>query len=127
MRVIRAMSDRKRCTVFFRGMGCRRRNLATSAVSNYARTRISNCGWRNGRPQFSDRQRSALEERGIRVMEEPVAALEGEGDALRGIRFRNGEFLARAALFFSPGQRQRCPLAEELGCKFCEDERIACQ
>ncbi len=30
-----------------------------------------------------------------------------------------GSFLPRSALFFSPGQYQRSPLAEQLGCEFC--------
>ena len=57
----------------------------------------------------------------IRVIETPVARLEGEGDKLEGIRFTDGDFLPRSALFFSPGQHQRSHLAEQLGCEFCED------
>jgi thioredoxin reductase len=57
---------------------------------------------------------------GIRIIETPIALLEGEGDTLEGIRFTDGSFLPRSALFFSPGQYQRSPLAEQLGCEFCE-------
>ena len=57
---------------------------------------------------------------GIRIIETPIALLEGAGDTLEGIRFTDGSFLPRSALFFSPGQYQRSPLAEQLGCEFCE-------
>ena len=57
----------------------------------------------------------------IRVIETPISRLEGEDDKLEGIRFIDGTFLPRSALFFSPGQYQRSHLAEQLGCEFCED------
>jgi len=57
----------------------------------------------------------------IRVIETPISRLEGESDKLEGIRFMDGNFLPRSALFFSPGQYQRSHLAEQLGCEFCED------
>jgi thioredoxin reductase len=57
----------------------------------------------------------------IRVIETPIARLEGKGDKLEGIRFTDNYFLLRSALFFSPGQYQRSHLAEQLGCEFCED------
>ena len=63
---------------------------------------------------------------GIRFIETPIALLEGAGDTLEGIRFIDGSFLPRSALFFSPGQYQRSPLAEQLGCEFCEGNNIQC-
>ena len=57
----------------------------------------------------------------IRVIEMPISRLEGHGDKLEGIRFTDGKFLPRSALFFSPGQYQRSHLAQQLGCEFCED------
>ena len=35
----------------------------------------------------------------IRIIETPIARLEGEGDKLEGIRFTDGNFLPRSALF----------------------------
>ena len=58
----------------------------------------------------------------MRVIETPIARLEGSGDKLHGIRFTDGSFLGRTVLFFSPGQHQRSPLAEQLGCEFCEQD-----
>jgi thioredoxin reductase len=63
---------------------------------------------------------------GIRIIDTPIALLEGAGDTLEGIRFTDGSFLPRSALFFSPGQYQRSPLAEQLGCEFCEGNNIQC-
>jgi thioredoxin reductase len=80
----------------------------------------------DGPPDFSAEKRLELDHLGIRVIEAPIAALEGEGDVLGGIRFRDGRFLARAALFFSPGQKQHSPLAERLGCELCEAGSIQC-
>ena len=57
----------------------------------------------------------------IRVIKTSISRLEGKGDKLEGIRFTDGNFLLRSALFFSPGQYQRSHLAEQLGCEFCEE------
>lgn len=46
--------------------------------------------------------RRQLERRGVRVIETAIARLEGEGDSLSGVRFSDGSFLPRSALFFWP-------------------------
>jgi thioredoxin reductase len=61
-----------------------------------------------------------LEHNGVRLIEQPIARLEGSGDKLERIRFRDGGEIPCDALFFSPGQHQRSHLAEMLGCEFCE-------
>ncbi len=48
--------------------------------------------------------------------------LEGEEDSLTGVRFADGSLLPRTVLYFSPGQYQKSPLAEQLGCEFCESD-----
>ena len=64
---------------------------------------------------------------GVKVIKKRIARLEGKGGDLEGIRFADDTFLPRKALFFSPGQFQRSPLAEKLGCDFCpEDGCIQC-
>jgi hypothetical protein len=60
---------------------------------------------------------------GIRIIETPIALLERAGDKLEGIRFTESSFLPRSAVF-SPVQYQRSPLAEQLGCEFCEGNEI---
>ena len=68
-----------------------------------------------------------LDHLGVRIVHQRIARLEGNGDDLEGIRFADETFLARKALFFSPGQFQRSALAEKLGCDFCnEDNCIQC-
>ena len=70
---------------------------------------------------------ATLQRLGMRIIDTPIARLEGTGDQLEGIRFTDGSFLPRTAMFFSPGQRQRSHLAEQLGCEFCdEDNCIQC-
>jgi len=62
----------------------------------------------------------------IRVIETPISRLEGESDKLEGIRFMDGNFLPRSALFFSPGQYQRSHLAEQLGFMLREMPVVVC-
>ena len=76
--------------------------------------------------RHSRKQRKCLEELGISVIEDPIARLEGEGDQLRAIVFTTGKVLPRRALFFSPGQFQRSPFGENLGCRFDKDNCIRC-
>jgi len=63
-----------------------------------------------------------LERNGVKIIETPIARLEGTGAQLERIVFQDGSTDARRALFFSPGQHQRSPLAEMLGCEFCPDD-----
>jgi thioredoxin reductase len=80
----------------------------------------------NGPAQFPSDMRTCLEEEKIRVVEDEIAAFEHEADQLRAIRFRNGSLLPRQALFFPAPQRQRSPLAEQLGCKFDPEGNVCC-
>jgi thioredoxin reductase len=77
----------------------------------------------NGAPSLSAERLKHLQNKGIAFAHEPIARLEGEAGQLAAIQFRNGAPLACDALFFVPSQAQRSPLAEKLGCKFCEDEK----
>jgi thioredoxin reductase len=79
-----------------------------------------------GNPKFSRKQGKCLERLGIPMIEDPIERLEGEGDQLRAIRFVTGKVVPRTALFFSPGQYQRSPFGEKLGCKFDRDNCIRC-
>lgn len=66
--------------------------------------------------------RDAMKRAGIVIIKRRIARLEGAGEELEGIRFADGSFLPRTALFFSPGQQPRSPFAEQLGCEFCEED-----
>lgn len=63
-----------------------------------------------------------LKRGGIRVIETSVTRLNGNGDTLESICFADGARLLRSVLFFSPRQHQTSPLAEQLGCEFCEED-----
>lgn len=60
----------------------------------------------------------------IPVRQEPIAHLDGTEDGLlHSIVFANGEALAREAMFFNTGERQRSPLIAKLGCELDEKGR----
>jgi len=80
----------------------------------------------DGELTCDQKTRKQLERCGIRVLKQRIKALEGDGDMLKGVRFTDGSFLARSVLFFSPVQRQRSTLAEQLGCRFSDDACIQC-
>ncbi|MDP4194616.1 MAG: NAD(P)/FAD-dependent oxidoreductase [Bacteroidota bacterium] len=63
-------------------------------------------------------EREELKLLGIKIFSQKIRCLEGTDGQLERIVFVNGESIDRDALFFSAGQRQHSPLAEQLGCKF---------
>lgn len=67
-----------------------------------------------------------LELRKITVREGEISHLEGEGDAMSAIAFRDGSRLDCAALFIVPVQRQRSDLAFRLGCKITASGQVDC-
>jgi thioredoxin reductase len=67
-----------------------------------------------------------LGKRGVRVMEHPIAGLEGADGRLRAICFKDGSALVRQALFFNTDQHQRSTLLEELGCHYDEKGGVVC-
>ncbi len=64
----------------------------------------------------SAEMQSRLAEHDIRVIDKPIAALEGADGRLQRIRFSDGSDLPRNALFFSSGCRQKSDLSRQLGC-----------
>lgn len=76
----------------------------------------------NGAPECGPEVLDPVKHNGVRIVDTPIKRLEGRGDKLERIRFEDGTEMARTAIFFSPGQHQRSPLAEQLGCEFCEDD-----
>jgi thioredoxin reductase len=80
----------------------------------------------NGAPECSCDVLEPMKHNGVRILDKPIARLEGTDNKLERIRFKDGSELARTAIFFSPGQHQRSALAEQLGCDFCEDGCIQC-
>jgi thioredoxin reductase len=74
-------------------------------------------------PLRADRKR--LDSQQVRMIETPVARLEGDGKKLTAVRFQNGEMLPRTTLYFSPAQKLSS-LGKELGCASDEDDSIQC-
>jgi thioredoxin reductase len=68
-----------------------------------------------GKPPSAEMQ-SRLAERGVLIIDTPVAELEGEGRSLRRVRFADGTALTRDAMFFSTGCEQKSDLSRQLGC-----------
>lgn len=76
---------------------------------------------------YIEKTKSTLDRMGVKVVTKAITRLEGTDGELEGIRFTDTTTLRRKALFFLPGQFQRSPLAEKLGCDFCaEDDCIEC-
>ena len=81
----------------------------------------------NGAPTCDRAALDLLERNEVKVIQTPIARLDGTGAQLERIIFQDGSENKRGALFFSPGQYQRSPLAEMLGCEFCpEDGCVQC-
>lgn len=74
----------------------------------------------DGPALLSSEQRERLAQQNIGVREEKISRLEGNKGLLERIVFSEGEPLARRAMFFSTGQRQRSDLPVKLGCKLTE-------
>jgi thioredoxin reductase len=81
----------------------------------------------NGPLTCDGKTRESIERLDVRVIETAITRLEGTGGELAGIRFADGSYLPRSALFFSPAQHQRSPFAEQLGLDVCAaDNCIQC-
>lgn len=69
--------------------------------------------------------RRLLERSGVALREEPIVRVEGVDDDVVHITFDGAPPLARRAVFVQSRTRQRCALAEELGCEILEDGSVA--
>jgi thioredoxin reductase len=74
----------------------------------------------DGPSELSNEDLQRLAHHAITLIEHRITRLEGSDGALKSIVFANGESVARSAMFFSTGQRQRSGLAEKLGCEFTD-------
>jgi len=67
-----------------------------------------------------------LKTSGVEMKVGQIERLEGEGDSIRSILFRDGSRLECSALFISAPQCQRSDLASKLGCKITPSGQIDC-
>ena len=63
---------------------------------------------------------AALARRGVRVVDDPVVALDGAAPALEAVRLAGGRAVAVDALFVSAPTRLASPIADQLGCALDE-------
>jgi thioredoxin reductase len=80
----------------------------------------------DGPAGYSRTERQHLQRNGIAFTEKRVERLAGERGKLRAVVFRDGEELARDALFFDTPSRGQSGLAESLGCRFARHGGILC-
>jgi thioredoxin reductase len=80
----------------------------------------------DGRAHYTATQRRQLTRNGIRLIEKRIARLEGVRGRLRSVVFRDGDQLARDALFFDTPSRGQSKLAESLGCRFGRNGGVLC-
>ncbi len=76
----------------------------------------------NGPAQLKDEVRALLSSRGVRVIEDSIAALETQGETLRAVKLQNGETVSRDALFWSPSlpYTLKSSIGRALGCELTE-------
>lgn len=74
----------------------------------------------NGQPSLSDEQKKWLQQQGIVVIEQPIAAFIGQNGQLEHVRFVDGTQVARKGGFVAPKFVQSTPFGEELGCERTE-------
>jgi Pyridine nucleotide-disulphide oxidoreductase len=79
----------------------------------------------NGPHDLAVDQLARVNALGIRIIETPVVALDGDERRLRRIRLDSGETLDRDSLFFYVGWRLRNDVARSLGCRLRDDGSIA--
>lgn len=75
----------------------------------------------DGAAGLTPAQREHLMALGVVVEETPVAALDGSRKCLHALVLQDGRRQPVDAVFLRPGQRQRSPLAAQLGCAFSPD------
>jgi thioredoxin reductase len=77
-----------------------------------------------GKVSVEGPEKSRLIQRGIRIVDTPVAALEGDSDGrLAGVRLEGGGRVPIRALFIATLFRQSAPLARDLGCEIVQTPR----
>jgi thioredoxin reductase len=77
----------------------------------------------DGPAEISEQNRARLDRQGIRIVEEKVVRLEGDG-RLRRIRFEGREPIEREAIFLNYGEREGSDLARMAGCELTDNGTV---
>jgi thioredoxin reductase len=80
----------------------------------------------DGPPKLSKPALRQLQRNGIRLVSSRIARLEGRGDRMREIVFRNGDKLSRRALFFDTPSAEQSSLSRTIGCEFSNRGGVKC-
>jgi thioredoxin reductase len=80
----------------------------------------------DGPSHLSADARRQLQRNGIQLRTGRIARLEGKGDQLESIVFRDGTTLPRTALVFDTPSKEQSNLASALGCEFAANGGIKC-
>lgn len=78
----------------------------------------------NGQRFLTDEQKKPFLVNGIEIIEEEIAALEGEDGQLQNIRFTNGKKIKREGGFVAVDLQQAAAFGEALGCTYNEQGGI---
>jgi thioredoxin reductase len=80
----------------------------------------------DGPSGLADEQRKKLSDNGVRIIEDAVRGLRGNGGTVGSVTFEKGNELACEALFFCSECLQKSPFAENLGCQLDESGSVRC-
>lgn len=69
-----------------------------------------------GEPGLTAAQLERLRQQEVTVHDSRVAAVEGDGQSLHGVRLENGQLIPCQAIFVRPKQQPHSPFAGDLGC-----------
>jgi thioredoxin reductase len=75
----------------------------------------------NGGTQLSEQERAELRAAKVRIIDTPIAALEGSDGQIESIVFSDGERLARRGVFVKITSTQHAPFATQLGCQMTDN------
>jgi thioredoxin reductase len=78
----------------------------------------------DGAAELSASDRARLDAQGVRIVEEKLTRLEGDGSGLRRVHFEGREPLEREAIFLNYGEREGSDLARMVGCELTDQGTV---
>jgi thioredoxin reductase len=78
----------------------------------------------NGNTELAEEERASLLRHDVKIIEAPIARLEGQGETLEAIVFSDGQTLARRGIFVRPKSLHQADFAAQLGCQMTGDNLI---
>lgn len=74
--------------------------------------------------RISTVKRNELEALGIKVYTQKITKIEGEGEQLQFITFKDGQRIYREKMFFSTGYKPHCSIAHDMNCKLNRKKEV---